>query len=422
MSELQCDIFISGAGVAGATAGLLAAQAGLSVIIVDKRKTASDYKELCTHFVQPAAAPILKALGIDCDLAQIDGVRTKAAFRTMTGWIDPGDDYSPAEGGDALWAYNLERSRLDPYLRRRLAQAPDLRLAMNTTVITAEPQQGAGWTIKLSEGGTTETVVHARALVAADGRLSPLAQRLGNDLILQGDNDRSCVFGYYAGVLPPSQNRSLFLLDDASMSFLYPLAGRRALLSAYIERQTFLAWPASEQDSRLRAMFDVDERVPDVSGARLEGRLYGYRHYPNFVRRPGYRGAFFIGDAVASLDPMSGVGCSFAMVAASMAIETIVEALKEGASDIGVAAAAYSARFEHAILPHAKGIMADSLIGRTPEATNAVYRQVTADVQLQRKFIALTGRLITPSEFQRAFLSSIAKSRHAPSIQDASHA
>jgi len=62
---------------------------------------------------------------------------------------------------------------------------------------------------------------------------------------------------------------------------------------------------------------------------------------------------------------------------------------------------------------HARGIMADSLVARSPEATNAVYRRVVADPVLQRSFIALTGRTILPAAFQRAFLGSLSRRKAA---------
>ncbi|MFP3386327.1 NAD(P)/FAD-dependent oxidoreductase, partial [Tritonibacter sp. SIMBA_163] len=81
---------------------------------------------------------------------------------------------------------------------------------------------------------------------------------------------------------------------------------------------------------RLIALFESFPDCPDLSAARPVPRLRGYRDYPNLVRRPVHRGAAFVGDAALSLDPMSGVGCSFAMTTADMAADALAEVLVPG--------------------------------------------------------------------------------------------
>ncbi|MBZ9788512.1 hypothetical protein LB456_13735, partial [Psychroflexus sp. CAK57W] len=59
------------------------------------------------------------------------------------------------------------------------------------------------------------------------------------------------------------------------------------------------------------------------------------------------------------------------------------------------------------------GIVADSLIAKQPAAQAALYRAVIADPALQRDYLALTGRLITPQAFQRAYFSAHVRSQRA---------
>jgi flavin-dependent dehydrogenase len=198
------------------------------------------------------------------------------------------------------------------------------------------------------------------------------------------------------------------------MAFLYLLAGDRALLSAYLPQNEFAAWSRNEREMLLRAMFTRDELVPDLSDAQLDGRLIGFRHYPNQIRAADHAGAFFVGDAAISLDPMSGVGCGYAMVSAAMAVELIAEHLHCRTAGVHPEAAArYRQRLEAMIMPHATGIMADSLIARSPEATRAVYRRIVASPVLQRAFIALTGRIVPPATLQQAFLGALRRPRAA---------
>lgn len=405
------DVFVVGAAVAGSVAALLAAQAGLSVFVAEAKAEEDNYKTLCTHFVQPVAVPVMAEIGLDRDLESLGAVRTKAAFHTSAGWIDPPDDYGVEPGGDALWAHNLERSRLDPYFRRRLRETDGITVGLGTVVRGIARMPDGRFQVD-AVGPDGPITVSARAVIAADGRRSPVAELMGNKPIHVGENHRACVFGYVRNVDTTRDDRSLFLLGERAMAFLYPLSGRRALLSAYVPKDEYSDWPKEERFERLKAMFAENDRCPDLSGCELETPLYGYSDYPSRVRAAGFGGVFFVGDAAASLDPMSGVGCGFAMSTAALAVEVLKEVLVGTQDPAGDEAAdRYRARFEAAILPHATGIMADSLIARSPESTHAVYRRIVADDRMQRLFIGLTGRVVTPAAFQRGFIASATRKR-----------
>ena len=407
------DVFVAGGSIAGASVALLAAKAGLSCFVAEAKQSIAEYKALCTHFVQPVASPVLTALGLNRHLNTLDAVRTKAAFRTSSGWIDPDDDYAIEPGGDRLWAYNIERRLLDPFLRQQLEISPTVKLAMNTRVIGVDRTTDSLWQLTLETAGARYGIL-ARALVVADGRQSPVGELLGNGLVQIGENHRSCLFGTFSGVVPPPRDRSLFLLDDSAMAFLYPLVGNRALLSAYVPQEQFITWPRNEREMLLRGMFDPDELIPDLGNAQLEGRLMGFRNYPNYVRAADHAGAFFVGDAAISLDPMSGVGCGYALVSAALAVELIAEHLGSRFATVHAEVATrYRQQLDAVILPHANGIMADSRIARSPQATAAVYRRIVASPELQRAFIALTGRIVSPSVLQKTFLSTLRKPRAA---------
>jgi hypothetical protein len=86
--------------------------------------------------------------------------------------------------------------------------------------------------------------------------------------------------------------------------------------------------------------------------------------------------------------------------------------------DLATSLAAYEAEFNSFFLPHATGIKADSIIAKSPEAALRTYRSITSSARLQREFVDLTGRLISPSRFQAAYMSTLVKSRtHAQAAQ-----
>jgi flavin-dependent dehydrogenase len=122
-----------------------------------------------------------------------------------------------------------------------------------------------------------------------------------------------------------------------------------------------------------------------------------------------------------SLDPMSGVGCGFALLGADMLADALEPALL-GQEPLEGALDTYASRSREFFLPHANGIAADSLMAKEPEAQLSIYRTIVADVSLQRDYIALTGRLLTPQAFQRAYLRALARSAKSGARHTGGHA
>lgn len=402
------DIVVAGAGIAGSVAALLFARQGFSVLVVDQKLDEERYKALCTHFIQPLARPVLNKLSLEDEIEAAGGVPTKAAFWTSAGWIDPPGDYArePGQGDGRLLAYNMERRLLDPLLARRMHASETIELAFSHVLRSPRPGKRSNWLVTIEAVNGDMRDISCRLLVAADGRNSPIAQELGNEPVSRKENQRSCIFGYFEGVPAPDQNRSLFMLGDRSMAFLYPLGGERALLSAYTPKDEHISGTTQERKDKLIALFESFPDVPDLSRANLVSPLYGYRDYANLVRQPAHRGVAYIGDAAISLDAMSGVGCSFAMTSADMLVESVAPFLRDPEGDLDAGLAAYTGKFDAFFPAHAQGIAADSIIAKSAATTNAVYGRIVRNVDLQRAFIALTGRVLSPAEFQRAYLAA----------------
>jgi 2-polyprenyl-6-methoxyphenol hydroxylase-like FAD-dependent oxidoreductase len=403
----RCDVVIAGGSIAGCILALCYAQRGLTVTILEQKDRDDAYKSLCTHFVQPIALPVFQELGLTGPLEDLGALRTKAAFWTSAGWIDPPEDYG--DGLETAYAYNIERRLLDPFLRDQAAAHANVNLRMGHRV-TRVDRTSTGWLVEAQSANATVSI-SARLLVAADGRHSLIANLLGNKAE-HDENQRAALFGYFEGIEPPARNRSVFILSEPDRGFLYPLCNDRTLLALYVPKATAQDWQSTQAslEQKIIAYFQQFSGVPDMSRARLVSPVLGYSDYPNLTRKASFQSAAFIGDAALSLDPLSGVGCSFAAVSAHMLAKGTAPALSAG-QDLEPSLAAYDQQFSKFFLPHARGIKADSVVAKSPEIALHTYRCVTSSMALQREFVDLTGRIISPGRFQAAYLSTMVKTR-----------
>lgn len=411
--SMDFDAVIVGAGVAGSVCAIKLQRAGYKVLLVDRRKSITEYKTLCTHFIQPFSVPILHELGLSALLEPEQSVATKAAFLVPGGVIDPAGGYGGTEASQ--WAYNLERRVMDPALRQAtLDSGVTLRMGTGLTAFDATPD---GYQVTLTGHGQ-EYSVSCRQLVAADGRESRIARLLEAETQYY-PNERAAYFCYCTGIPSPVDQRSLFSLKNNEMSFLYPLIEGRTLLSVYIQKSRAEEWGLSGSSfDMLKQLFESHLPHMDFSQASLDSRIFHYSKYENQVRRPVQMTIPFIGDASVSLDPMSGVGCGFAIKAADQLGDAIIQAGLQTSEQRQAAMQAYESAHEAFFSSHIKGIVADSLVSKSDQAVANTYEVILQDDKLQKRYIDLTGRLITPEQFQKSYLTSVAKqkSRARPAV------
>jgi flavin-dependent dehydrogenase len=226
------------------------------------------------------------------------------------------------------------------------------------------------------------------------------------------ENQRAALFGYFEGIEAPPRNRSIFILSEPDRGFLYPLCNNRTLLALYVPKAYAQEWQSqgASLEDKIIEYFQQFDGMPDFSGAHLAAPILSYSDYPNITRKASFQGVAFVGDAALSLDPLSGVGCGFAAASAAMLEQASWQALRDR-QDLAAPLAAYEQEFNKLFLPHARGIKADSIVAKSPEMAVQTYRCVASSASLQRKFVDLTGRIISPGLFQAAYMSTLVKSR-----------
>ncbi len=132
MSTQAFDAVVVGASLGGCATAILLAREGLSVALVERHHDPDAHKRLCTHFIQPSAAPALRRLGLDRLIEAAGGVRNSLEIHTPSGWI--GHHLGNDAAGQPLHGYNIRRATLDPLLRRLATTTPGVTLMAGRSV------------------------------------------------------------------------------------------------------------------------------------------------------------------------------------------------------------------------------------------------------------------------------------------------
>src|SRR4051812_4226141 len=108
MSNLEADVVIVGASVAGSATAALYGQLGLKVLVVDRAQELTAYKKQCSHAIQPSAVGVLDRLGVIDELERQGAVRMHVQIWTREGgWARLGLDEERDAAGNRNHGYNI---------------------------------------------------------------------------------------------------------------------------------------------------------------------------------------------------------------------------------------------------------------------------------------------------------------------------
>ena len=333
------DLVVVGAGPGGSTAARVAAQAGLSVLLLEKR--------------QEIGAPVRCAEGVGHDqlvpfiepdhrwiAAQVSQaqITTIAAGETRT---------TRAAGGQG---YVLERRVFDRVLAERAAQAgAEVRVKTAATGLLIEEGRVHGVRIRHGDYlvGSGDVELEARVVIAADGVEAQVGRWAGLDLQLPLRDTMVCAQYLLAGIE----------IDPACTCYTI---GHEVAPGGY-------AWIFPKGDGKANVGLGVQadlwqgvaDRLPAAgTGGVGDGAVLGYltrfieahpflaQGYPATlvagnvpVALPPVRlvtdGLMLVGDAARQVDPLTGGGIVNAMAAGKLAAEVAVEAIAAGDTSAG---------------------------------------------------------------------------------------
>jgi flavin-dependent dehydrogenase len=321
------DVIVAGAGPAGSIAALVLARAGARVLVIDRDAMPRD--RLCGDLLNPGAVALLRDLGLDP--AARPGAHRVSSLSFTGPFGSVAADYAP------LAAVAVPRRDLDRWLLDAALQA-GARFHAGDVVRAPLMDESGRWprvhgVILRSRGARTDTRMPANMVIAADGRRSILARRLG--LRVPGAGPRQWAVGaHVTNVAGDAATAGIHVGHGWSLG-LTPLGGdlMRVWVSlpsrpdgrhAHDVIRDVMAHDAALRDRLAAARFDD-------GGVQVDGPL------TMGVRTPGAPGLFLAGDAAGFVDPATADGLSLAIQGGRLAALEALTTLEDGefASAIG---------------------------------------------------------------------------------------
>ncbi|MDP2226485.1 MAG: FAD-dependent monooxygenase, partial [Moraxellaceae bacterium] len=211
--------------------------------------------------------------------------------------------------------------------------------------------------LKASLGDGSWKAFHCDLVVGADGRNSGIA-RLVEAPMREFPNERFAVFAYYDGVTLKSGDNSQFWFFGDKSVFAYPLFKDSVLLCLFL--------PLSEKDEWLG---DIDEKfleeyrsldkAPDLDSAKRSTDFHRMMDMTSCYRNPSGKGVALVGDAALQSDPMSGIGCGWAILSSYWLFQETRHYVKHPVMrNVGISR--YGKLHKRRLLPHNKFIVQSS--------------------------------------------------------------
>jgi 2-polyprenyl-6-methoxyphenol hydroxylase-like FAD-dependent oxidoreductase len=308
LSRKTYDVVIVGASIAGCISAIEFVKRGLRVAVLEKHSDKNKYKVMCSHIMHPNVAEELKSLGVYDALLAKGGQATGLEIHLSANQI-----ISYPFNKKPAFA-NIERRLLDPVLKDVLTRFKLIDCFWGERVIElVKDAKGHVLAVKSQSREGRISRFEGTLIVGADGVGSTVA-RLDNCKDHVIDNGRVGIFAYFENPVRSSPTRILALNQGESFVGFIP-NGDRVILNAYIPRSLYeqvkTDVPLFFQGFVIEALqargFGVGDQLSELMVAKKTATSF---------RKGASPGLVLVGDARLSADVMTGIGCSWAIIAA----------------------------------------------------------------------------------------------------------
>lgn len=315
------DVVVIGAGPGGSTAARVAAEAGLSVLLLEKR--------------QEIGSPVRCAEGvghdglvsfIQPDTLWISACLKRAEITTVV------DDKSRTYGAEGGRGYVLERCVFDRFLAEWAVRAgATVRVKTAATGVLMEGDSVCGVSIQganCPQGGRGEVV--SRVVIAADGVESQLGRWAGLDVQLPLRETLVCAQYLLAGIQADPTCACYFIGHDLApggYAWIFPKGEGKANVGLGVQAGMQRAGGADPGTALAYLTRFIEARSYLAQGspvALVTGNVPGALPPARLVTD----GLMLVGDAARQADPLTGGGIINAMVAGKLAAQAAIRAIE----------------------------------------------------------------------------------------------
>jgi flavin-dependent dehydrogenase len=345
--DLECDVLVVGARVAGSVAATFLGRSGHRILLVDRARFPS--ATLSTHFFRGGRlGSVLVSLGVLEEVLALGSPPLTCDYNYEG--ADPIADVTPPQDpGDVGFALSVRRETLD-HLLVRCAQREatvEVREATSVTSLRWDGHRVIGAT--LSDGD----VVAARIVVGADGRGSFVAANTGAADQMREPPTRAMYYRYVRGFTNPDGVRpdgAEFSLRDDELVYAFPSDDGTTCVAVSVNLQNFAVMRRDAERGFHERTDSHPGLSPRLRRCTLDGRLFGCGPKDHLVRVPFGPGWALVGDASLHQDPWTGNGMDNAGVHATFLAEAIDDWLSGRRSEDEAFARYHARRDEHAMV------------------------------------------------------------------------
>ena len=233
----------------------------------------------------------------------------------MTGMnIHHNDDSVLYPFAGKLDAANIERNDLDPALRTTLLKHNNITLLMGfrTQSLIESNKHIAGLRALNPENELIRFRAHV--VIAADGRSSEIV-KLARGFTHKTDNKRVALFSYFSCKTNVKQSHVWALRQGEEYIGLFPNRNR-VLISWYLPRNEFKSKQESHEQSFEHLINFISKQGIEI-GEQLESIIVVKDSAPQ-IARTRLGALALLGDTKLSADPLTGIGCTWAMQSATL--------------------------------------------------------------------------------------------------------
>jgi geranylgeranyl reductase family protein len=311
------DVIVIGGGPAGSAAATFLARDGHDVLLLDEARFPRD--KVCGESVSPGAWRLLRELGVE------EAVRALAPqpIHGMRLVAPDGTSFCGDYGGGAA-GFAARRPALDSVLLEAARSAGvEVREGVRVTGLLGS---GDAARVVMTENGHGSEALRARLLVAADGRRSVVARRLG--LLREHPRLRKYAVRGHWESMQGLEQRGEMHVGGGGYCGIAPLSPAQANVTFVVDREEMPAAGGALERfyrDRLRRWPEVHERL---QGARLLELPRAIGPLAIEARRVWAPGILLVGDSAGFYDPFTGEGVTLALRSAELAGTVAARALR----------------------------------------------------------------------------------------------